>query len=313
MLFRSYALFFGDLHRHTDLSLCRYPSDGTLDDAYRYAIDVEGLDFLGITDHTRDIARGDALSELWWRCTSEVTRHQLGARFIPFFSYERSHNRYADHNVISLRDDMLRPWPPPLRQILSELGNDTIMIPHQPFRGVNWKVHDDAHRTLLEIYQGCRDNSVESNANNGLSRGQHFGLIASSDHMSTGGSYAGVWAAEPTRESVFHAMQHRRTFGATTRLSLLVQASGHVMGERFDARALPEIAIDAVGTAPFQTVDVIVDGTVETCLPASGREISLRYTPKPRGGGEHFIYVRAWQTNGERGWSSPLWVDVAER
>ena len=309
----TYPLCFGDLHRHTDLSLCRYPSDGTIDDAYRYAIDVEGLDFLGITDHTRDVAKGDALSQLWWRCTSEVSRHDLSPTFIPFFSYERSHSRYADHNVISLRDDMLRPWPPPLAQILSELGSDTIMIPHQPFRGVNWKVKDDGHRTLFEIYQGCRDNSVESDAHEGLSGGHHFGLIASSDHLSTGASYAGVWAAEPTREAVFLAMQERRTFGATTRMRLLVQAQGHAMGERFGADTMPEIAIDAEGTAPFQTVDVIVDGAVEASLAVETAEIHLKYTPKSRGAGEHFIYVRAWQENGERGWSSPLWVYLPER
>ena len=118
---KQFHLFYGDLHRHTDLSLCRVPIDGTIDDAYRYAIEVARLDFLGITDHSRDIAQGDPLSQLWWRSRKEVERHRLGTTFIPFFSYERSHSNTADHNVISLRGDMLRPHTYPLPDFWNEL------------------------------------------------------------------------------------------------------------------------------------------------------------------------------------------------
>jgi len=56
---KHYELWYGDLHRHTDISLCFSPVDGTIDDAYRYALDAAPLDFLGITDHTHDRAMGD--------------------------------------------------------------------------------------------------------------------------------------------------------------------------------------------------------------------------------------------------------------
>jgi hypothetical protein len=56
-------LYFGDLHRHTDLSLCFPFFDGSLDDAYRYGIEVARLDFLGVTDHTRDLAMTGGLDE----------------------------------------------------------------------------------------------------------------------------------------------------------------------------------------------------------------------------------------------------------
>ena len=39
----NYELYMGDLHRHTDLSLCRVYYDGTLEDAYRYAIEAGEL------------------------------------------------------------------------------------------------------------------------------------------------------------------------------------------------------------------------------------------------------------------------------
>jgi hypothetical protein len=193
---RQYELFFGDLHRHTDLSLCNVPTDGTIDDAYRYAIDVARLDFLGITDHARDIAQGDVKSQLWWRNCKEVTRHALGPRFFPYFSYERSRGG-ADHNVISLKPDVLTPFTYPHAKLWTELDDDTFTIPHQtitdPITDPNalptsigpevWASHDNARRPLLEIYQGCRDRSIEHDAHpawrNAISSGSLPAVIIS--------------------------------------------------------------------------------------------------------------------------------------
>ena len=126
-------LLFGDMHRHTDLSLCFNSLDGSPEDAYRYAIEAARLDFLAITDHTRDIEHGDALSLLWWRITKAVTRHRLAGRFAPFFAFERS-NGDTDHNVISLRDDILRPHEDPLPLFWQELTGETLTLPHSPMR-----------------------------------------------------------------------------------------------------------------------------------------------------------------------------------
>ena len=115
----------GDFHRHTDISLCFWPGDGTMDDAYRYGIDAAPLDFLGVTDHTHDIAMGDPLSLLWQRIRKEVNRHALEGTFIPFYSYERSRGD-TDHNVISLRDDMLRPHTYPHSEFWQELDTNTL-------------------------------------------------------------------------------------------------------------------------------------------------------------------------------------------
>jgi len=316
-------LFFGDLHRHTDLSLCFVPGDGTIDDTYRYAIDVARLDFLGITDHSRDIAQGDALSQLWWRCRKQVTRHELEPDFLPYFSYERSRPG-ADHNVISLRPDMLRPHTYPHPEFWKECDDDTITIPHQTItdpiedpadpprtlRPQVWDSHDNARRPLLEIYQGCRDRSIEHDAHEGLARRYLFGFIASSDHMSTSCSYAGVWAEQRTRESIFRAMQARRTFGATDEIRLLVRAGEHWMGEHFTAQRVPPLHIEAEGTAPIKSIDIIVDGEVAETLPQSKRRVTLDYDPGVAAEGFHYLYVRLEQKDGNRAWSSPIWIEA---
>ena len=305
----AFQLFFGDLHRHTDLSLCFPFYDGSLDDAYRYAIEVANLDFLGITDHTRDIDRGNVQSLLWWRCTKEVQRHRLGTRFFPFFAYERSHGD-TDHNVISLRSDRLRSFPPPLPEFWAELGGDTLTIPHNPFLGKVWDYQDDDLRPLLEIYQGFRDDPAHgpAHAQEGLERGYHLGFIASSDHLSTSASYAGVWSPEPSREAVFRSLQARRTFAATTPLQLELRAGEHWMGERIRGSAPLTFAARVQGTGPVRALSFLLDGVVqETVTAAGGTSLDAHWQPGDLPPVEHYVYVHVLQENGEQAWSSPLW------
>ena len=306
---RSWKLFYGDLHRHTDLSLCFPFFDGSIDDAYRYAIEVAELDFLGITDHTRDIARGDALSQLWWRSTKEVRRHALPDAFFPYFAYERSHGD-TDHNVISLRDDMLRDFPPPLPEFWQQIDDgQTFTIPHAPFLGKVWQHRDDERRPLLEIYQGFRDHSSQDHAHEGLAGGHHVGFIASSDHLSTSASYAGVWSDEASREAIFDALKARRTYGATAKIRLAVRCGEHWMGERFASDGPPEIQLILDGTAAVTWVDLYVDGEPVERFDGDGR-VSLRATLRPalQRGREHHVYVHVMQDDGNQAWSSPLWI-----
>lgn len=308
---KTYHLFYGDLHRHTDLSLCRVPIDGTIDDAYRYAIEVAKLDFLGITDHSRDIAQGDPLSQLWWRSRKEVYRHQLvdGAamKFIPFFAYERSHSHTADHNVISLRGDVLRPPSYPFSVFLKELDHDTLTIPHQPIRRDTWIHQDDRLRPLVEIFQGCRNRSIEDDVHRGLGLGYHLGFIASSDHRSTSASYACVWAEEPTRESVFRAMQARRTFAATDKIWLTLRAGEHWMGEILPAATTAPLVLRARGTAVFETVRLVVDGKVRKTWRPNAAEVELE-VPFEMDEAQ-YAYFHLVQRDGNEAWSSPIWFD----
>ena len=304
---KRFELFYGDLHRHTDISLCFSPVDGTIDDAYRYAIDVAPLDFLGITDHTHDLEMGERLAHIWWRSRKEVNRHALGSTFIPFYSYERSRGD-TDHNVISLRDDMLRPHTYPLPEFWKELDTNTFTIPHQPFNRVLWKHKDDVHRPLLEIYQGMRNNIEEADAQEGLRGGHHFGIIASSDHLSTDASFACVWSDKATREGIFRSMQARRTFGATAQIVLKVTAGEHWMGESFSTKGMPPIHIEVRGTAPIRQVDVLMDGKVQKSFQGQGE--NLVYESDVTLAGNHIFFVRLEQTDGNHAWSSPLWVNV---
>lgn len=310
---KTYHLVHGDLHRHTDLSLCFPFFDGSIDDAYRYSIDVARMDFLGITDHTRDIDNGQVGSQLWRRCMKAADRYRLPGKFFPYYSYERSHGE-TDHNVISLRDDMLRNFPPPLREFWDEItDNNTFTIPHEPINATRtWAHQDDAKRPLLEIYQGCRDNPRHSEpaANVGLRKGYHLGFIASSDHMSTSASYACVWTETVAREPIFRAMQSRRTFGATDHISLIFKCGDAWMGEIVKSETLPEYQLEIVATGPIVKLEAVMDGRRIIPLPfeEGATEIKTSFTAPKDYDGKHYIYIYMEQADGNRAWSSPLWV-----
>ncbi|MBT3201193.1 MAG: hypothetical protein HN350_14930, partial [Phycisphaerales bacterium] len=307
---KSYRLYYGDLHRHTDMSLCFPFLDGSLEDAYRYAIDVAGLDFLGVTDHTRDINHGNVKSQLWWRCTKQVTRHRLGKTFFPMFTYERSMNG-TDHNVITLRDDVLRNFTYPLIDFWKELDHDSFTVPHAPVHIKTWLHKNDDMRPLIEIYQGCRDHDSQQHAHAGLDRGHHIGFIASSDHVSTSASYACVWAPENNLTSIFRSMQIRRTFGATDKIRLIFRSGDHWMGEKFIAKSIPEFQIEIDGTAPMKSLTIYDNGHAVSKIPLKEgqRKISTTYKPADKYfTGKHYIYIHMVQTDGNQAWSSPIWV-----
>ncbi len=310
-----YQLFFGDLHRHTDLSLCFPFFDGSLEDNYRASIDAVGLDFLGVTDHSRDLDLGDALSQVWWRTVKAATRHRLAGTFFTYYSYERSSGN-TDHNVISLRDDMLRSHTPPLTSFWALIDQDTFTIPHRTsnsgggFTGDVWNYQDDEKRPLLEIYQACRDLDAQVAAHNGLNHGYHLGFIASSDHLSNHCSFACVWSPSADREAIFRAMQARRTYGATDKIAVAFRAGDAWMGERISASGQVELDLRIIGTGPIDHVHLYADGSILHTIPGGHQRTLDTYyqVTVPSDGAEHYYYILMEQADGHQAWSSPIWI-----
>ncbi len=170
-------LFFGDLHRHTELSVCRTGTDGSVEDAHRYAIDAAELDFLCITDHVQHVKiLGDYD---YWLTGKTADLNRVEDLHQPFYGYERSQRwPFGHRNIISPernpkrvpRTADNRPWdanrgyPEEVRVTPPELwaqlvGQNTITIPHttgNPVMGGDFRYPPDAMEPVVEIYQGCR-------------------------------------------------------------------------------------------------------------------------------------------------------------
>jgi hypothetical protein len=96
---KTYQLLRGEFHRHTDIS-GDGGSDGTLEDMWRYALDVGALDWIGCGDHDN----GGGREYPWWLTQKTTDLYHVAPRFNPMFTYERSVNYPGGHrNVMFAR------------------------------------------------------------------------------------------------------------------------------------------------------------------------------------------------------------------
>ncbi len=331
----TFNVYFGDLHRHTNISRCSPTIDGDLVDTHRYAIDAAELDFLAITDHTRDV---DEFS--WWRTQQAADLFHIPGRCIPIYAYERSNGTVTGghRNVFFLERgwevNRSEHWYLGRGMKVKETRPDTTLYPWMKKRGRaltaahtpvyapkakkgTWTYHDPQVEPIAEIYQSFRrsyerpEKGVRAEASlwHALKQGHKLGFIASSDHMATHTAYACVWAKKKDRKSIFDALESRRTYGATDRIGLAFYLGDAVMGEETKHRGRTvKMSIRAEGTSSIREVQIVRSGKVLATLSPNRRNVEIDYVDKNPLPGESYYYVRLVQRDGGRAWGSPIWI-----
>ena len=341
---KRYQLYWGDLHRHTEIS-ADGGFDGTLWDMYRYALDAAELDFIASTDHFygADGATGrpENRSYDWWRTQKLADAFLVRGRFSPLFGYERSIRwPYGHRNIINLergtvafsrtmarlRESEDFPREPEELRLWDYLrGQEAITIPHTIAAGggTNFAFNDPAMEPLLEIYQGCRmsyeaDGAPRVNsarrftagfARSALEKGSRVGFIASSDHRSTHISYAAVYAEGQTREAIFRALQQRHAYAATDNIVVDVRVGQAIMGDATTSRDKPQVHVAVRGTGPIHNIQIIKNNSYVYSVEPGLREVSFAFRDTGAKPGESYYYVRVQQEDGQMAWASPIWVD----
>jgi len=331
---QAYQVYFGDLHRHTEISWCYPTLDGCAVDAMRYAMDAARLDFLAITDHTRDT---DPYP--WWHTQKVNDLFYIHDIFSSIYGYERSNLTPGGghRNVFFVERD----WPvmrgesyyqdisqsppgrldPPAALYPKLRGKKALTVAHTPNYSRSemlgtWSYNDSEVEPLVEIYQGFRrsyerpDQGVldEASVWYALNKGYRLGFIASSDHVSTHMSYACVWATGVTREELFEAMRARRTYAATDKILLDVRIGEALMGEETRVFGKPKLKIHALGTDLIDEIQIIKNAQVVARLTPETREVRTTFTDDQYAGEPAWYYVRLHQANGSMAWGSPIWV-----
>jgi hypothetical protein len=333
-------LFWGDMHEHSDLSVCQRSTNPPIDDLWANQRDIEALDFTAITDHGYNLDHPQ-----WYYSAERVRAHFDAGRFVSLLAEEwtsdhvhynprRSVRRYGHHNLVfqdpfyarwfDSRDD---PTPTP-RDVWKQIGDaEFISIPHQLADTGNsptdWTYHDEHHQPLAEIFQqrdsyeyfGAPRQSKTATPFKGhflqdaWQLGLIIGVIASPDHGGGKGK-AGVWAEELTSESLFQAFHARHTFGTSgAKMSLFVSSGSAMMG---DKTLKPESSIPfqvrASADRPITRV-VILRNNKEVFVSEPGSStasISWEDTEAPTGK-ILWYYVRIHRDDEELAWSSPIW------
>ena len=182
---KRFGLYWGDVHRHTDVSNCRTGTDGCITEQFRYAYDMAKLDFLGTSDHTDAAKKYDPYE--WWHNQRMADVFQAPEQFLSLYVYEREQRWPWGHRnvvfaqrggpVVYIRRDLYRnsPWqqslpaknglreinPPELWQILRAYGKPVALVSHTGATGMgtDWGRYDEIDHeveNLVEIFQGAR-------------------------------------------------------------------------------------------------------------------------------------------------------------
>ncbi|HEV3205179.1 MAG TPA: CehA/McbA family metallohydrolase [Gemmataceae bacterium] len=340
---KTYRIYRGDLHRHTDISQDGI-GDGSLMDLHRYALDAAAMDFILVGDHNM----GHDNEYSWWRTQKANDLYTIPGAFISMYGYERSVPYPNGHRNVIWVERGHRTLPLPRAGMSKQFAEDTqnlyaylrrtggICTLHSSAtgQGTNWaEAIDSALEPFVEIFQGfhgsyeipgaplvINENSdiIHSSFKDdgyvslALDKGYRLGFQASSDHVSTHVSYACILAQEFSRKGLVEAMRQRHTYAATDNIVLDVRmGSLGIMGDEVRTNQ-PRLDVRLLGTGPIDRVEVIRNGEViHTARPKKNEE-EIRFSwedEKPKKGEKpSYYYVRVTQKDGQMAWGSPIWV-----
>jgi hypothetical protein len=118
-----------------------------------------------------------------------------------------------------------------------------------------------------------------------------------------------VWASALTREAIFEALHARRTFGTTgARLDLWMTVNGAPQGSEITNGGAVRVAAMVHGTVPGLELTLVSNGEEIARQRFEGTTARFEWTDPRPPDGTRYYYLRAQQTDGHLGWSSPVWV-----
>jgi hypothetical protein len=341
---KTYHIYRGDLHRHTDISADGI-GDGSLMDLHRYALDAAALDFGFVSDHNM----GQDDEYCWWRTQKANDLYTLPSRFVSLYGYERSVPYPNGHRNVIWTERGQRTLPLPVRSNQAQMAADTgrlyaylrrtqgICTLHTSAtdQGTNWQEHDNALEPFVEIFQGYHTSyeapgapkaenpqgdqihgpyKADGFVSLALQKGYRLGFQASSDHISTHVSYACILAEDLSRRGLVEAMRKRHSYAATDNIVLDFRLDDRAIAGDEVRAAQPHFRVVVLGTGPLERVDLIKNGAVVHTEQPQGSDLRFQWEdPVPEKSGQaDYYYVRVLQRDGQMAWASPIWVGGSE-
>jgi len=294
-----YTVYFGDLHNHSSVGYAQ----GSLERAFEIARNHLDFFAFTPHGYWHDIGHYENGIEKKWLDGFEVTkkrwpevlemvrRYDQPGRFVAIPGFEWHSKSLGDYHILFptaeaeyVRFDDLRRF----QQFAKERG--AIMIPHHPanrlgHRGANLEWLDPAVSPVLEIYSewGSAEHDrapypyvrhtecgrwTRNTLQHFLAQGHRLGVIASTDdHLGYPGAYreglAAVLATDLTREAIFDALRHRRTYAVTgDRIRLDFQVNGRIMGTEMPYTKQRQLAVTVTGWDQLDRVEILKNNRV---------------------------------------------------
>ncbi len=231
-----------------------------------------------------------------------------------------------------VRDGEIPPWQ--LWDLLRKHGQRAITIEHTSAgaMGTDWSVYekiDSKFENIIEVFQGSRESYEGVGApqppivggrqkqfgkfnagtwQNALRHGHRLGAFTSSDHRSTHISYGGVYVKKFDRAGVFDAMDARRTIAATDKIFMEFSCNGKPLGESLETSTPPVLKLSVAGTAPVARVTLVRNEQDYKIWKPDSANFAAEFTDRTPLEGENRYYLRVEQSDGNMGWTSPVWA-----
>lgn len=331
-------LVFGNVHRHSTLSMCGSDFDMDQQFHYRYAMDVSGEGFTAVTDHGEDITAYD-----WHELTKYAEIFDAPDDFTVFPGYEFTGSRqiYADYrgddrgfghaHVITRTPDegynhIYQEETPTVQSLLETVDPENeLPIPHHPADAqfpFDFDEFDTDVAPIVELFQDYRGASEYPDdprhvelpqvddpshyVQSLLDAGNRVGLTSSGDHYSI--AFAGVYTTDHSRDGIFQALRDRRCYATTgAKIVLEFRANEELMGsELHDVDGLT-FDIEVQGTDTIDAIELIHGGETIHAWQPDDEEASVTYEQSSSEPG--YYYVRIHQEDEQMAWSSPIWVE----
>ena len=331
-------IYWGLLHAHTSNS----DGLGTLDEYYTYGRDIGFLDFCAANDHALPLKeRG-----LWQGYIATGQRYNEPGRYVTLIGYEWTSEGHRNVYFATADPDLpllTRQDPKSYEEFVARLkqSGKRVIIGKHTAHPVDTHKHDPALERLVEIqsmwgtteYPGCpgwtkgMDKFVPAASGQTiLGLGYHVGFVGGGDsHSGRPGrnwygtrwgpllagreGLAAVLSPELTRQAVFDALDHLHCY-ATSGPRILVdfRAGDHLIGDQITAEENPEFTIDVGGTTKLSRIELLRDNYVITMRDPKAMAWSGTIADGNVPAGGHWYYLRVTQTDGERAWTTPVWV-----
>ena len=223
------------------------------------------------------------------------------------------------------------------RLLSQRYRNENLMvIPHFGGRQGNPAFHNQQLQRQIEIFSDHRRS--EDWATKFLEKGYRVGIMASTDNHAgnagygvrrnqvvrgdegpafsrtspaeRGTSLVAAYARELTREGIFQALYHRRTYATTgSRIVLRFEVDGAPMGSEIRTGRPVRITASAEGTAPLASMRIVKNGRIIHSIEPGTVSARLDFTDSSGEYEKVFYYVDLVQKDGEKAISSPVWVN----
>lgn len=333
-----YTPYFGLLHSHTSLS----GGKGTVAEAYAYAGNIAGLDFLAVTDpgHCFDdhlnaaIDRDAAIHSKRWAEGVAAAEAASTEEFAAIFGYEMSwpEGRRLGHVItfhtpgfVSSHQEPYAEGAEALEEYYKTLAEvpDSVSIFCHPgthygdFRSFgNYKAAYDGQIYLLEVTDEM--GAAFGKYDQALAAGWHVAPSASQNtHYGDWGTANGdrtvILAEELTRESLFEAIRSHRVYATRDPdLHLYYTLNEEPMGSTLSSVEDPEFYVTVYDPTDSTagTVEVIGEnGQVLASRSAAGNAEDLTISVSGR---HRYYYLRVTQPDGDIAVTAPVWMEDFE-